>query len=125
MNEFFGELCIDSDYVEPTLLEIGPEVEVPEISVRYIWNTMSSLKKTATGPDQILYWVWKDQVEIFTPIIIITRSWNLSLAMHQWPRSWKRANINPWLKVDVPVARGDFRGNKVTCHCKSPGESSV
>lgn len=29
-TEFFGELCTDSDYVEPALLEIGPEVEVPE-----------------------------------------------------------------------------------------------
>ena len=73
---------------------------------------MSSLKKTATGPDQIPYWVWKDQAEIFTPII--TRLCNLSLATHQWPRSWKRANINPLPKVDVPVERGDFRGINVT-----------
>ena len=46
-------MCTDGDYVEPALLEIGPEVEVPEISERYVWNTLSSLKKTATGPDQI------------------------------------------------------------------------
>ena len=106
-NEFFDELCTDSDYVEPALLEIGPEVEVPEISERYVWNTLSSLKETATSPDQIPYWVWKDQAEIFTPII--TRLWNLSLATHQWPRSWKRANINLLPKVDVPLERGDFR----------------
>ena len=34
LNEFFGELCTDDDCVEPALLEIGPEVEVPEISER-------------------------------------------------------------------------------------------
>ena len=73
---------------------------------------MSSLKKTAPGPDQIPYWVWKDQAEIFTSII--TRLWNLSLATYQWPRSWKRANINPLPNVDVPVARGDFQGINVT-----------
>ena len=73
---------------------------------------MSSLKKTANGPDQIPYWVWKDQAEMFTPII--TRLWNLSLATHQWPSSWKRANINPLPKVDVPVARRDFHGINVT-----------
>ena len=101
-NEFFDELCTDSDYVEPALLEIGPEVEVPEISERYVWNTLSSLKETATSPDQIPYWVWKDQAEIFTPII--TRLWNLSLATHQWPMP----------NVDVPVERGDFRGINVT-----------
>lgn len=32
LNEFFSELCMDSDYVEPVLLEIAPEVKVPEIS---------------------------------------------------------------------------------------------
>ncbi|XP_044179146.1 uncharacterized protein LOC122960758 [Acropora millepora] len=111
LNDFFGELCTAGDYVEPALLEIGPEVEVPEISERYVWNTLSSLKKTATGPDQIPYWVWKDQAEIFTPII--TRLWNLSLATYQWPRSWKRANINPLPEIDVPVGRGDFRGINV------------
>ena len=93
LNEFFGELCKDDDHLEPALLKIDPEVEVPEISERYVWNTLSSLRKTATGPDQIPYWMWKDQAENFTSIII--RLWNLSLATHQWPRSWKRANINP------------------------------
>ena len=32
LNEFFSELCTDGDYIEPVLLEIGPEVEVPKIS---------------------------------------------------------------------------------------------
>jgi len=36
LNEFFGELCTDGDCVEPALLEIGPEVEVPEISEGYV-----------------------------------------------------------------------------------------
>ena len=31
--------------------------------------------KTATGPDDISPWVWKDQVEIF----IICKIWSLSL----------------------------------------------
>ena len=55
----------------------------------------------------IPFWVLKDQAEIFTPII--TKLWNLSLATHQWPSSWKKASMNPLPKVDVPVARGDFR----------------
>ena len=36
LNDFFGELCTDGDYVELALLEIGLEVEVPEISERYV-----------------------------------------------------------------------------------------
>ena len=36
--------------------------------------------------------------------------WNLSLSNHSWPGSWKRANINPLLKVDIPKADSDYRG---------------
>ena len=28
--------------------------------------------------------------------------WNLALTTHSWPTSWKRANINPLPKVEVP-----------------------
>ena len=82
-------------------------MEVLEISERYdvVWNTLSSLRKTATGPDQIpsRYWVRKDQAEIFT------------LATHQWPRMMEKGNHQPIAKGYVPVERGDFR----------PEESSV
>ena len=83
-----------------------------DISERQVWNTLRNLKKTATGPDQIPYWLWKDQAEIFTPIV--TRLWNLSLSTYTWPKSWKRANINPLPKVDIPKEKGDYRGINIT-----------
>ena len=39
--------------------------------------------------------------------------WNLSLSTHSWPGSWKRANINPLPKVDIPKASSDYRGINV------------
>ena len=44
----------------------------------------------------IPYWFWADHAELLTPVI--THIWNLSLATHSWPTSWKRANINPLTK---------------------------
>ena len=38
----------------------------------------------------------------------------LFLSTHSWPQSWKRANINPLPKVDVPRENSDFRGISVT-----------
>ena len=67
---------------------------------------------TATGPDYIPYWVWNDHAEILTEVI--TNVWNLSLSSHTWPDSWKRANINPLAKVDLPKEDGDFRGINIT-----------
>ena len=39
----------------------------------------------------------------------------MSLSNNTWPKSWKRANINPLLKVKkIPVGNGDYRGINVT-----------
>ena len=40
--------------------------------------------------------------------------WNLSLTTHSWPDSWKRANINPLPKIDLPKENSDYRGINVT-----------
>ncbi|CAB3998288.1 Hypothetical predicted protein [Paramuricea clavata] len=53
-----------------------------------------------------------DHAEILTEVI--TNVWNLSLSSHTWPDSWKRANINPLAKVDLPKEDGDFRGINIT-----------
>lgn len=68
----------------------------------------AALKKTATGPDDIPFWVRKDQAEIFTPIIC--KNWNLSLKFSTWPSSWKRAHVTPLSKVDVPKGKTDYKG---------------
>ncbi|CAB4022554.1 Hypothetical predicted protein [Paramuricea clavata] len=112
LNRYFGELCHDDSYVEPTLSIIGDEVDIPSFTEQQVWNALKRIKRTATGPDYIPYWVWNDHAEILTEVI--TNVWNLSLSSHTWPDSWKRANINPLAKVDLPKEDGDFRGINIT-----------
>ena len=112
LNNCFAELCTDDVYTAPTPLEIGEEVEIPIVSERAVWNILQRIKKTATGPDAIPYTVWKDHAELVTPVV--TWVWNLSLKTHTWPRSWKRSNINPLPKVEVPKEKSDYRGINVT-----------
>jgi hypothetical protein len=50
-------------------MEICEDVNAPEISEIQLWNNLTHLKKSATGPDLIPYWVWKEHAEIMTPII--------------------------------------------------------
>ena len=38
----------------------------------------------------------------------------LSLRTYTCPRSWKRSNINPLPKVEVPKEKSDYRGINVT-----------
>ena len=112
LNEYFGNLCSDTNYIPPVDIHIDPDVKAPTIPLGLVLNTLSSLKKTATGPDEIPLWLLKEHAELLTPVISYV--WNLSLSTHSWPESWKRANISPLAKVDVPKENGDFRGISVT-----------
>ena len=38
-------------------------------SQRCVWNTLVDVKKTATGPDNLPYWIWKDCAELLTPVV--------------------------------------------------------
>ena len=64
------------------------------------------------GPDRIPFWIWKDNTEILVPVV--TKIWNLSLASHTWPTSWKRATIKPLPKVEIPKSYQDYRGINIT-----------
>ena len=112
LNDYFANLCYDDSYVRPIDMDIPDSVKPPEISERCVWNTLVHVKKTATGPDNLPYWIWKDCAELLTPVV--THVWNLSLSTHTWPDSWKRANVNPLPKVDMPLEDSDYRGINVT-----------
>ena len=112
LNDYFGKLCYDEGYTQPIDVQISQEVTVPEITERQVLNALTKLKRTATGPDNIPFWIWKDYAELLMPVI--TQVWNLSLSTHTWPDSWKRANIIPLPKIDIPKEKSDYRGINVT-----------
>ena len=66
-----------------------------------------NLKKTATGPDQIPFWIWKDLAGILTPAV--TKIWN-----NPHMASFMEEIINPIPKVEIPKENGDFRGINIT-----------
>ena len=45
-------------------MQISLEVSVPEITERQVWNAPTKLKRTATGPDDTSFWIWKDCAEL-------------------------------------------------------------
>ncbi len=53
LNRYFGELCNDDTYVEPTLSIIGDDVDIPSVTEQQVWNALKRIKRTATGPDYI------------------------------------------------------------------------
>ena len=85
--------------------------------------SLASIKKTALGPDEIPYWVWRDYAAELTPVVLYL--WNLSLCSQTWPCAWKEANIDPLPKVDIPVQDSDYRGINVTPAVARVFEKSV
>ena len=74
---------------QPIDLQISQEVTVPEITKRQVWNALNKLKRRASGPHNISFWIWKDYAELLT--LVITQFWNLSPSTHSWPRTLERA----------------------------------
>ena len=60
LNEYFGNLCSDNNYIQPVDDHIDPDVKAPTIPAGLVWSTLSNLKKTATGPDEIPFWFLKE-----------------------------------------------------------------
>ena len=123
LNDYFANLCQDTSYVEPIPMITGDNVNVPEILGIQVWNNSKHLKKTATGPDLIPCWIWKEHMEIMTPII--HKIWNLSLKSSTWPSPWKKANINPLPNVEMPKHKTEFHGINITPVIAQAFEKSV
>ena len=113
LNNFFGDLCCNSEYIERAMVHIDPgSATTPTLDEYQVILALSKIKKSAAGPDGIPHWVWKDNAQQLEPVI--TAVWNLSLRRHTWPLAWKEANINPLPKLDTPIEYQDFRGINVT-----------
>lgn len=69
LNDYFGDICFDREYYN---------TPAPQLSTFQVFFALSRTKRTATGPDGIPFWTWKDYAEIFTPVI--ENLWNLSVA---------------------------------------------
>ncbi|KAK2550344.1 hypothetical protein P5673_029044 [Acropora cervicornis] len=58
LNDYFGDLCNDENYVKPVPLRVNPETHPPpELQDFDVMTASSKLKKTAIGPDGLPFWV--------------------------------------------------------------------
>ena len=73
---------------------------------------MSAVKKTASGPDNTPYWLFKHLAMELT--LVVTHIINLTLTCGRPPYLWKRAIITPVPKVSNPKEMADFRPISVT-----------
>ena len=95
-----------------TILEIYALIYVPQLTSLQLLKSLATIKKTASGSNEIPFWVWQDYADELAPVVL--HLWNLSLHMQTWPMVWKEANVDPLPKIDIPVKVSDYRGINVT-----------
>ena len=94
INSHFQSINTDISYVEPALLEIMTELhKVPVIHEISVFKALEHVKRTATGPDDLPFWFWKEYALELIPVI--THVLNVSLVSQQVPKIWKTANVRP------------------------------
>ena len=82
------------------------EQNIITISEFEVFMSLSQLKKTAPGPDDIPYWVFKECAYELSGII--THIFNSSLKSGVVPEAWKKAYITPIPKVRKASEYRDF-----------------
>ena len=97
INAYFQSINTDDAYVAPEPLEIPDSTHVPEVTLLSVWNLLRHQTRTASGPDEIPYWLWRDYADYLAPII--TKIFNNSIKQQKVPRVWKLANVTPIPKV--------------------------
>ena len=113
INTHFQSINIDINYVEPALLEIMPELpKVPVVHEISVFEALEHVKRTASAPDDLPFWFWKEYTLGLTPVI--THILNVSLVSQQVPKIWKTANVRPIPKETNVSALDQLRPISVT-----------
>ena len=77
----------------PEVLSIPDGTRIPTIEVHTVWKFLSTLKRTAPGPDELPFWIWRHYAYQLAPTI--TKVFNSSLKKQLVPCLWKLANNTP------------------------------
>ena len=93
INLYFLSINTDDQYSSPEVLSISDGTRIPTIEVHTVWKFLSTLKRTAPGPDGLPFWIWRDYAYQLAPTI--TKVFDYSLKKQLDPCLWKLANIIP------------------------------
>ena len=93
INLYFQSINTDDQYSTPEVLSIPDGTRIPTIEVHTVWKFLSTLKRTAPGPEELPFWIWRNYAYQLAPTI--TKVFNSSLKKQLVPCLWKLANITP------------------------------
>ena len=111
LNDHYTETSTDMSYQQPESKQ-GPVDNLDHFDEWEVYRSLSKLKKTATGPDNLPSWFLKLTAEFIA--VPITTMINISIKEGLIPEQWKSATITPIPKVNKATKPIDFRPISVT-----------
>ena len=65
LNHYFSNLCHDEDFIRPIPMDITENIPAPQLTLSHqVYYALLKTKHTSTGPDNIPFWVWKENAAI-------------------------------------------------------------
>ena len=74
LNDYFAKVFFDNSYVALDPVYVSADITLLKFNEKEVFVALSNAKRTATGPDEIPFWIWKDYAVVFAPVI--TTIWN-------------------------------------------------
>ena len=112
INVYFQSINSDPQYAAPEPVEIPDGTRVPSLSINTTLHLLQNLKRTASGPDDLPYWFWKEFAFELAPTI--TNIFNTSLKLSKVPKMWKHANVLPVPKESILNSLNQLRPISLT-----------
>ena len=112
INTYFHNINSDAYYTTPERVVIPEDTRLPMIEAHVVEKFLMKQKRTAAGPDEIPYWIWRDYAPFLAPMV--TKIVNLSLNQQHVPLIWKLASITPIPKESPLVDCSQLRPISLT-----------
>ena len=91
--QFIQSINTDDQYSTLEVISIPDGTRIPTIEVHTAWKFLSTLKRTALGPDELPFWIWRHYAYQLAPTI--TKVFNSALKKQLVPCLWKLGNVTP------------------------------
>lgn len=111
LNAYFNSISKTTDtYQAPN--KPTQENDAPCLEVAQVYYALKHLKATAPGPDDLPYWIYRDNAHDIA--FALTHIFNRSLSTGVFPEQWKTAKITPIPKTSNATIPNEFRPIAVT-----------
>ena len=75
LNDYFAKVCFDNSYVALDPVYVSADITLLKYNETEVFVALSNAERTATGPDEIPFWIWRDYADVFAQVVTTIRNY--------------------------------------------------